>query len=148
MQVSMFTKKFKLSDKGQEASYALLEIVGSKMKSRTIAESVILPACQQIVRIMFGEEAESELSKIPLSDNTTSRRIHGMSENIECNIKSKILKHKLLALQIDESTDITGKAQLLVFIRFIDDKSIVEDFLAEKNCQKQLKDKIRVYLML
>ena len=71
-----------------------------------------------------------------------------MSENIECNIKSKILKHKLLALQIDESTDITGKAQILVlvFIRFIDDKSIVEDFLAEKNCQKQLKDKI--YLML
>ena len=92
------------------------------------------------------EEAASELRKIPLSDNTISRRIHGMSENIECNIKSKILKHKLLALQIDESTDITFKAQLLVFIRFIDDKSIVEDFLAEKNCQKQLKNKI--YLML
>ena len=95
---------------------------------------------------MFGEEAASELRKIPLSDNTISRCIHAMSENIECNIKSKILKHKLLALQIDESTDITGKAQLLVFIRFIDDKSIVEDFLVEKNCQKQLKDKI--YLML
>ena len=96
---------------------------------------------------MFGEEAASELRKIPLSDNTISRRIHAMSENIECNnIKSKILKHKLLALQIDESTNITGKAQLLVFIRFIDDKFIVEDFLAEKNCQKQLKDKI--YLML
>ena len=146
MQVSMLNKKFKLSDKAQEASYAVSEIVASKMKSRTIAESAILPACQQIVRIMFGEEAASELSKIPLSDNTIRRRIYGMSENIECNIKSKILKHKLFALQIDERTDITGKAQLLVFIRFIDDKSIVEDFLAAKNCQKQLKDKI--YLML
>ena len=98
MQVSMFNKKFKLSDKAQEASYAVSEIVASKMKSHAIAESVILPACQQIVRIMFGEEAASELSKIPLSDNTISRHIHGMSENIECNIKSKILKHKLLAL--------------------------------------------------
>ena len=57
----MFNKKFKLSDKAQEASYVLSEIVASKMKSRTIAESVILPACQQIVRIMFGEEAASEL---------------------------------------------------------------------------------------
>ena len=95
---------------------------------------------------MFGEEAVSELSKIPLPDSTISRRIHGMTENIECNIKSKILKHKLLALQIDGSTDIAGKAQLLVFICFIDDKSIVEDFLVEKNFQKQLKDKI--YLLL
>ena len=77
-----------------------------------------------------------ELCKIPLSDNTISRRIHDMSENIECNIKSKILKHKLFALQVDESTDITGKAQLLVFIRFIDDESIVEDFL----CCKELPE--------
>ena len=136
IQVSMFAKKFKLSDKAQEASYAVSEIVASKMKSHTIAESVILPACQQIVRIMFGEEAVSELSKIPLSDNTISRRIHDMSENIERNIKSKILKHKLFALQVDESTDITGKAQLLVFIRFIDDESIVEDFL----CCKELPE--------
>ena len=52
MQVSMFTKKFKLSDKAQEESYAVSEIVASKMKSHTIDKSVISPACQQIVRIM------------------------------------------------------------------------------------------------
>ena len=57
MQVSMFIKKFKLTDKVQEASYAVSEIVASKMKSHTIAESVILPACQQIVRIISGKEA-------------------------------------------------------------------------------------------
>ena len=139
MQVSMFTKKFKWSGKPQEANYAVSEIVASKMESHTIAESEISPAYQQIVRIMFGEEAVSELSKIPLSINTISRRIHDMPENIECNIKSKILKHKLFALQIDESTDISGKAQFLVFIGFIDDKFIVEDFLAAKNCLKTTK---------
>ena len=62
-QISTFAKKFKLSDKAQEASYAVAEIVASKMKSHTIAESVILPACQQIVRIMFGEHAASQLKK-------------------------------------------------------------------------------------
>ena len=97
-QVSMFAKKFKLNDKAQEASYAVAEIVASKMKSHTIAKTIILPACQQIVRIMFGEDAVSELNKIPLSDNTISRRIQDMSGNIECNIKSKILKHELFAL--------------------------------------------------
>ena len=59
-----------------------------------------------------------------------------MSENIKCNIKSKILKHKLFALEVDESTYITDKAQLLVFIRFIDDESIVQDFL----CYKELPE--------
>ena len=132
----MFTKKFRLSDKAQEASYAVAEIVASKMKSHTIAESVILPACKQIVKIIFGEDAVSELSKIPVSDNTISRRIEDLLENIECNIKSKILKHELFALQVDESTDIIGKAQLLVFVHFIDDEGIVEDFL----CCKELPE--------
>ena len=134
-QVSMFNRKFGSSDKAKEASYAVAEIVASKMNSHTIAESVILRACKQIVKIMFGEDAVSELSKFPLSDCTISRRIEDMlSENIECNIKSKILKHELFALQVDESTDITGKAQLLAFVRFIDDEGIVEDFL----CCKEL----------
>ena len=132
----MFAKKFKLSDKAQEASYAVAEVRASKIKSHTIAETVILPACEQIVRIMFGEDAVSELNKIPLSDNTISRRIQDMSGNIECNIKSKLLKHELFALQVDESTDITGKAHLLVFARFIDDKAIVKDF----TCCKELPE--------
>ncbi|CAI9715626.1 finger BED domain-containing 5-like [Octopus vulgaris] len=59
-----------------------------------------------------------------------------MSGDIECNIKPKILKHKLFALQVDESTDITGKSQLLVFVRFINDEAIVEDVL----CCKELPE--------
>lgn len=39
-QVSLFAKKFKLSDLGQEASYAVVEIIAIKMKSHNIAEAV------------------------------------------------------------------------------------------------------------
>ena len=55
-----------------------------------------------------------------------------MSGDIEFKIKLKILKHELFALQVGESTDISGKAQLLVFVCFIDDGAIVEDFLCCK----------------
>jgi hypothetical protein len=48
------------------------------IKSHTIAESVILPACCKIANIMFGEEYEKEILKIPMSDNTISRRIKVM----------------------------------------------------------------------
>ena len=41
---------------------------------------------------------------------------------------SKILKHEFFALQVDESTDITRKAQLLVRW-MMDDGAVVEDLL-------------------
>ena len=146
-QVSSFAKKFKLSDKAQEASYAVAEIITRKLKSRTIAERVILPACQEMVKVMFGEDAVSEVNKIPLSDKTISRCIQDMSGDIEFNIKLKILKHELFALQVDESTDISSKAQFLVFVRFIDDGSIVEDFPCCKELPETVKGQDVFYIL-
>ena len=56
------------------------------MKSHTIAETVILPACQEIVKIMFGHSAVAEINKIQVSDNTISRRIADMATDIELGI--------------------------------------------------------------
>ncbi len=69
-QRKVFEKEVTISDKAQEASYLVAELVVKKMKSHTIAESLIMPACKIIVRTKLGEEAESELSKVPVSDNT------------------------------------------------------------------------------
>ena len=68
-QRKVFKKKVTISDKAQEASYLVAELVAKKMKSHTIAESLIMPACKIIVRTMLGEEAECEVSKVPVSDN-------------------------------------------------------------------------------
>jgi hypothetical protein len=53
------------------------------MKSHPTDEAGILPACYKIVNIMFGEEYEKEILKIPMSDNTISRRIQDMSQDVE-----------------------------------------------------------------
>ncbi len=58
-QRKIFVKNVTISDKEQEASYLMVELVAKKMKSHTIAENLIMPACQIIVRKMLGEEAES-----------------------------------------------------------------------------------------
>ncbi len=94
----------------------MAELVAKKIKSHTIAESLIMPACKITVKAMLGEEAESELSRVPVSDKTNSRRVDDLS-NIS-GILSAILQNNNFALQADESTDVAGKAQLLALVRF------------------------------
>ncbi|XP_068250262.1 protein FAM200B-like [Palaemon carinicauda] len=110
-QSAMFSKKVKVADKAQEASYLGTELVVKSMKPHTIAETLILPACSAIVKTMFGSEAEKKVRKIPVSDSTISRRIHDMSADIEETVCTSVTESEMFALQVDESTDIGGMAQ-------------------------------------
>jgi hypothetical protein len=64
--------------------------VAKKKKSHSIAESAILPACCQILSIMFGKEYEKEILKIRMSDNTISPCIQDMSEDVESQVTANI----------------------------------------------------------
>ena len=81
-----------------------------------------------MVKSMLGETAEKQNSKILLSDDTMHRRILDLSEDIDTNVKKKLEGSKF-ALIVDESTDISNSAQLLVFVRFIDEDEIINQFL-------------------
>ncbi|GFS94719.1 zinc finger BED domain-containing protein 5 [Trichonephila clavipes] len=52
-------------------------------KPHTIAEELILPAAIEIVETMFGDNFAKELQSIPLSNDTVSRRIDDISEDVE-----------------------------------------------------------------
>ncbi|XP_068204824.1 zinc finger BED domain-containing protein 5-like [Palaemon carinicauda] len=80
---------------------------------------------------MFGEKAEKEISKIPLSNDTIHRRILDLSENIEKKVQKK-LQDSIFALTVDESTDISNTSHLLAFVRFIDGSEIINQFLCCK----------------
>ena len=134
-QSRVFEKKVTVSEKAQEASYLVAELVAQKKKSHVIAESIIMPACKIIVNTMLGKEALCEVEKVPLSDNTISRRIHDMSEDTENNV-SETLKNTNFCLQVDESTDITNKCHVIAFVRFINEGEITENFL----CCKELPE--------
>ena len=69
-------------------------------------------------------------------------------------LKNKICEHfeaphdkgsLLCFLQVAESTDISGKAKLLAFIRFIKDKKCVSEYLFCKDLQTTTKPKAKIF---
>ena len=77
---------------------------------------------------MLGNEAAMKISKIYLSNDTVHMRILEMSSDIEKNVCSNKLHYSNCALQIDESTYIMNKAQIVSFIRFIYEDQIANQF--------------------
>ncbi len=75
------------------------------------------------------------MSKVPVSDNTISRCVNDLSNKIS-GILSELLENNNFTLQVDESTDITGKAQLLAFVRSDNEGEIMENYF----CCKELPE--------
>ena len=146
-----FTKTFQVSTKSQHASYLVAEIIAKNSKPHTEAEKVIFPACSAIVKTMFGPEAEEKIRQIPLSNDTIRRRICDMSTDIQDTVISSVKQSKMFAMQVDESTDISGKAQLIAFIRFVSDGKISDQFfsckeLKERTTGQDIFDTLSKYL--
>ncbi|XP_064096491.1 zinc finger BED domain-containing protein 5-like [Macrobrachium nipponense] len=133
-QAFAFKSRVTLPEKAQIASYQVSEMIVVKMKSHILLLNLLfLPACRNMMKTMLGEDAEKQLSKIPLSNDTVHGRILEISTDIEENVCRKKLP-AYFALQVDESTDISNKAQVMAFIRFTDGDRIVNQYL----CCKEL----------
>ena len=65
-----------------------------------------------------------------LSHQTIDRRIDDLGDNIESTLKNKLSACVLCSLALDESTDQGNTAQLVIFIRGIDENiNIIEEML-------------------
>jgi hypothetical protein len=123
-------KRGTITERAQVVSYKVAEIVAKKMQPHTVAEDVILPACKEIVKSMLGDGAGKEIFLVPLSNDTISRRTDDMSSDIQSYVFEKLSGCRVFSLQLDESTDIGQKCQLLSYIRFVDQDSIIEQFFS------------------
>ncbi|XP_050523076.1 protein FAM200B-like [Daktulosphaira vitifoliae] len=65
------------------ASYKVAYRVAKAGKPHTIAENLILPAALYMVEIMVSKQEANKLKNIPLSDNTISRKINDMANDIQ-----------------------------------------------------------------
>lgn len=118
-----------VSEKALEASYHVAKLIARQKKPHTIGETLIKPACMEIVRLMLGPNEVNEVNKVSLSADTVKRRIHDMSGDILGTLVRKLILAEKFSLQIDESTDIKNMAQLIAIVRFVDEDSIKEHYL-------------------
>ncbi len=119
----------KLIGKATVASYRVALRIAKAGKAHTIGETLILPAAKDLCSVMLGEAAASKIDSVPLSDNTISRRISDMAQDVKEQVLDSVRHSPFFALQIDESTDVASCAQLLTYVRYVKNMDIQEEFL-------------------
>lgn len=104
-------------------------IIAKAKKSLTIGENLVLPAAIKICKIVHGDEIADALRSIPVSNDTIKRRIDYMGDYMKTQLLIQIKSSDTFAIQLDEWTDLTNNAQLMVFVRYQYNLEINEDLL-------------------
>ena len=79
--------------------------------------------------VMLGAAAVAKLNAIPLSDNTVQRRISDMASDVKEQVLNGVHESPFFSIQLDESTDVANCAQLMVYVRYIEELSVQDEFL-------------------
>ena len=111
------------------ASHAIALHVAKTKMPHNIGETLLKPCMLDCVKLVLGQKASQTMKQISLSNDTIKSRIHEMSDNTKSKVLSKIDSSFVFALQLDESTDISNLSQLLVYVRYVADERINEEFL-------------------
>ena len=87
-------------------------------------------------------ENKDKFEKISLSRRTVTRRVELIDEDIASELQKQKESFKLYSLALDESNNIKDTAQLLIFIRGINDSfEITEEFLTMESLKGKCWDK-------
>lgn len=111
------------------ASYELSYLIANNGYPYTAGEKLILPSAVKISEIICGGKYRDDIENIPLSNDTVGRRIADISNDQLDQLISRIKASPMFSIQLDETTDITKLAQLMVYVRYTFEENIHEDFL-------------------
>ena len=89
-QKKVFTKSLVSNEKFMKASYLVALRVARSKKAHTIAENLILPAAVDMCEAVLDGECAKKLKQISLSNNTISRRIDEISNDIKAQLLDRL----------------------------------------------------------
>ena len=113
-----------------DASYRVALLIAKEKKPHTIAETLVKPCAMVMVQLLCGNDAKQKIAQIPLSNDTIHDRIEDMSQDKRFQVVEQIkLSPGKISLQLDETTDVSNCAQLLIYARYVFENDIKEEFL-------------------
>ncbi|XP_064412766.1 protein FAM200B-like [Latimeria chalumnae] len=118
-----------VQEQALRASYLVANRIVKCKKAHTVAEELILPSAIDMCTELLGESAAKKLKTIPLSNDTIRRRICGISEDIKLQTTDRLSVTDCFVLQLDESTDVSNHAILLVYVRHVWESDFQEQYL-------------------
>jgi hypothetical protein len=118
------------STKALLASFELSYLIVKNKNPHTIGETLLLPAAIKMCGIMHGKKYAKLLKQL-LSPIMQYCDAESMSEDIKEQLLVRIKFSPKSVLKIDESTDVAGLAQLLVFVRYCQTISQQKIFLGQ-----------------
>ena len=112
-----------------EASYRIAFRIAQAKKPLTIGEELIKPCLIEATTLVLGREKANKLKEISLSNDTVKKRISEMSQDILSQVVEEVRFSPPFSLQLDESTDISSCAQLLVYACYIFENNVKVQYL-------------------
>ncbi|XP_058867560.1 general transcription factor II-I repeat domain-containing protein 2-like [Acipenser ruthenus] len=127
-QQNIFVRQAAVQEATTKASYVLAFKIAKQNKP--FAEGEFLKQCMVDVAGMLCPEYKNTFENISLSRRTVARRIEVIDEDLASQLNRKAQCFTLFSLALDDSTGIKDTAQLLIFVRGINNKfEITEEFL-------------------
>lgn len=128
-QQNIFKKQISQNKSIVRASYVVSQIISKNNRPFTDAE--FIKKCMLAVVDEICPDKKKDFEDISLSARTCVRRTEELGNNLMQQLKDKINSFNFFSLAMDESTDVCDTAQLLIFIRGIDDNFNVYEELAD-----------------
>ena len=111
--------------------HASLEVSLINAKApHTAGEKLIKPSGVKIAQILLGRNEAKRIDSVPLSDDTVNNRIADIANDILSQLIALIQDSQCrISLQFDKTTDIKSINQLIAYMRFVKENTIVDEFL-------------------
>ena len=116
---NMFSSGNKQLNDQTSASFELALLIAKRKRLMVEGEEIIKPALH-IVTKYLGDKASTFATGIPLSDSTMTRRVEMMSEDVSEQLIQSQEDTVFFSIALDERTDATDTAQLVIFGRIVD----------------------------
>ena len=125
-----FTENFfTVNERYVRASYEASYLIVKSTKPFSFGENLVLSAAVKMSELIHGNKYGDDIRKIPLSNDTVARRITEISDDQLQQLITRLKKIQKFAIQLDEMTDVSKNAQLLLYVPYAHEENVEEELL-------------------